>query len=99
MERRLFMRFPGNRPKAFTLSYDDGVVQDIRFMEILNRNGLKCTFNLNSELLGTKGILPRENQRISHYKIHPDDVSAQHVAAFLRQKRYRSGIAHGKIVL
>lgn len=60
--------------KAVTFSYDDGVTQDIRLIELLNKYNLRCTFNLNSELLGTKGILMREGQRISHYKIHPDDV-------------------------
>lgn len=44
----IFMRFPGGRAKALTLSYDDGVEQDIRLIEILNRYGLKATFNLNS---------------------------------------------------
>lgn len=62
--------------KAVTFSYDDGVTQDIRLIELLNKYGLKCTFNLNSELLGKKGILIRENQRISHYKIHPEDVKS-----------------------
>lgn len=42
-----FMRFPDNRTKALTLSYDDGVQQDIKMMEILNKHGIKCTFNLN----------------------------------------------------
>lgn len=60
--------------KAVTFSYDDGVTQDIRLIELLNKYGLKCTFNLNSDLLGERGILIRENQRISHYKIHPEDV-------------------------
>ena len=48
-----------NQPKlkAVTFSYDDGVTQDIRLIELLNKYGLKCTFNLNSELLGQKGIL------------------------------------------
>ena len=63
-----------NKKKAVTFSYDDGVTQDIRLIELLNQYGLKCTFNLNSELLGGKGILIREDKRISHYKIHPDDV-------------------------
>ena len=45
--QRLFMRFPGGVPKALTLSYDDGVEQDIKLMEILDKNGLKCTFNIN----------------------------------------------------
>ncbi len=43
-----FIRFPGGRAKAFTLSYDDGVRQDKRFVGILNKYGLKGTFNLNS---------------------------------------------------
>jgi peptidoglycan/xylan/chitin deacetylase (PgdA/CDA1 family) len=34
--------------KALTLSYDDGVEQDRRLVEILNRYGIKVTFNINS---------------------------------------------------
>ncbi len=60
--------------KAVTFSFDDGVSQDIRLIELFNRYGLKCTFNLNSELLGKNGILIRENQRIAHYKIKPENV-------------------------
>ena len=60
--------------KAITFSYDDGVTQDIRLIELLNKYGLKSTFNLNSELLSRKGILVRNGQRIAHYKIHPEDV-------------------------
>lgn len=65
-----------NKRKAVTFSYDDGVTQDIRLIELLNKYGLKCTFNLNSELLGQRGMLIREGQRISHYKIHPEDVKS-----------------------
>ena len=43
--------FPGGKTKAFTLSYDDGVLQDVRFVALLNQYGLKGTFNLNSELM------------------------------------------------
>lgn len=43
--------YPGGKQKAFNISYDDGVVQDIRFVELLNRHGLKGTFNLNYGLL------------------------------------------------
>lgn len=34
--------------KAVTFSYDDGVTQDVRFVDMLNRYHLKGTFNLNS---------------------------------------------------
>ena len=40
--------------KALTFSYDDGVGQDVRLIEIFNKYGLKGTFNLNSKLLGRK---------------------------------------------
>ncbi len=46
--RRIVMRFPEGRAKTLTFSYDDGVVQDIRFVEFLNKYGMKGTFNLNS---------------------------------------------------
>ena len=46
--RRLY---PGGKAKAFNITYDDGVLQDVRFVELLNRHGLKGTFNLNSKLM------------------------------------------------
>ena len=46
--------FPGGKSRAFTLSYDDGVVQDRRLAEIFRKRGLKCTFNIGSGLLGHK---------------------------------------------
>ena len=36
----IFMRFPGGRKKALTLSYDDGVEQDRRLMQIMDAHGL-----------------------------------------------------------
>lgn len=45
-----FLRFPGFRRKAVTLSYDDGTPDDKKLVEIIDKYGLKCTFNINSEL-------------------------------------------------
>ncbi len=45
---RTYIRFPEGKKKVLTLSYDDGVVQDIRLINILNKHGIKATFNLNS---------------------------------------------------
>ena len=42
------------KKKAVTFSFDDGVLQDIRTIEILDKYGLKGTFNLNSGKFGTK---------------------------------------------
>lgn len=36
--------------KIFLLSFDDGTVHDRAFVELLNRHGIPCTFNLNSGL-------------------------------------------------
>lgn len=60
--------------KALTFSYDDGVTQDVRFIEILNRYGLKATFNLNSECLGKERTLSQEGASFSHNKVHAKDV-------------------------
>ena len=38
--------------KAVTFSMDDYVPQDLRFMEILDKYGLKCTFNVNTGAIG-----------------------------------------------
>ena len=64
------------KKKALTFSYDDGTVQDIRLVGLLNKYGLKSTFNLNSELLSKNKIIIRNNQRICHYKLHPSDVKS-----------------------
>lgn len=56
----LFMRFPGGKVKALTLSYDDGVEQDIRLITIMQEYGLKGTFNLNSGLYAAEGTEYKE---------------------------------------
>lgn len=62
--------------KAITFSYDDGVTQDIRLIELFNKYGVKGTFNLNSELLGLPGSLIREGVQVSHNKVNPEDVKS-----------------------
>ena len=47
IRREKFLRFPGGKAKALTLSYDDGMLQDIRMIDILRPAGIKCTFNIN----------------------------------------------------
>ena len=60
--------------KAITFSYDDGVTQDIRLIEIFNKYNLRATFNINSELLGLDGALVRNNVHINHTKNKKEDV-------------------------
>ena len=57
------MRWQGGRIKALTLSYDDGTRHDEKMVEILDRHGIKCTFNLNN----------RDNS--DRYWITPDEYN------------------------
>ena len=63
------------KKKAITFSYDDGVTQDERLIGLFNKYGLKCTFNLNSGLLGKPGELLREGVHVSHNKFAPERVA------------------------
>ena len=45
------MCYPGGKIKALTFSYDDSHPDNGRLADILNRYGMKATFNLNSALL------------------------------------------------
>lgn len=60
--------------KAITFSFDDGVTQDARCVEILNKYDLKGTFNVNSDLLGREGSLCNGFRTVSHDKITPELV-------------------------
>lgn len=60
--------------KAVTFSYDDGVTQDRRLVELFNKYSLKATFNLNSQLLGTENTLHYGEKSVAHNKIDPSEV-------------------------
>ena len=69
----VFIRYPGFKTKAVTLSYDDGTVHDQRMIEALNRYGLKCTFNLNSGTIGKPGKVSEE-EMVTLYAGHETAV-------------------------
>ena len=58
----MYMKLKDGKSKVLTLSYDDGVVQDIRLIKILDQYGIKATFNINSGL-----YLPEDTQRERFY--------------------------------
>jgi len=49
------MNWTTHYKKAITFSYDDGVTTDLKLLEIFNKYGIKCTFNLNYGLGPSKG--------------------------------------------
>ena len=51
--------------KAVTFSFDDGVTQDEKMIEIFDKYGLKSTFNLNSGNFGKQDKLIRNGNEIS----------------------------------
>ena len=53
------------KKKALTFSYDDGVNTDKRLAEILDRYGMKCTFNLNG------GKLQKAAELGEPWKVNP----------------------------
>ena len=54
----MYMKLKDGKSKVLTFSYDDGTVEDVRLIEILDKNGLKGTFNLNTNI-----YLPEETVR------------------------------------
>jgi len=66
MKIRFQLMYPEFKPKAFTFSYDDGVIQDLRLIEIFNKYGIKGKFNLNF------GLQNEEKFRDGIYQDHID---------------------------
>lgn len=58
----MIMRFPKGLKKALTLSYDDGVEQDIELVRILDQHRIRATFNINSGLFAKEGMVYPEGQ-------------------------------------
>ena len=64
------------KQKAVTFSYDDGVMQDVRLMELFSKYGLKATFNLNSGCFGAQAHLVREGATVEHFRFQKEDIKS-----------------------
>ncbi len=51
----MYMKLKDGKSKVLTLSYDDGVIQDRRLIEIMDKHGIKGTFNINGNLFRPEG--------------------------------------------
>lgn len=67
--------FIEGKKKAFTVSYDDGVTQDEKFIALLDYYGIKGTFNLNAGLMGEKDWLNQPGISVSHYKFEREEAA------------------------
>ncbi len=62
--------FWNNKMKAVTFSYDDGVGQDERLVNIFNKYNLKCTFNINSGIQTGANRFDKNNISIRRMNIN-----------------------------
>ncbi len=65
--------YPDGKYKALLLSYDDGVIQDIKLTQLFNKHNLIGTFNLNSAYIGAKRGWPQENNDTIYQRYVPKD--------------------------
>ena len=76
------------KARALTFSWDDGVTQDRRLVEIMRKLGLRGTFNLNSGIFGQCDSLMINGVEVNHSHVSSDEVAAlyagQEVAAHTR---------------
>ena len=77
MYRYRFLRYPGGVSKAVTLSYDDGVRFDIPLARIIEKYGMKCTFNLNSGFMTPE----RKNSKLMAEEIQRELLERGHEVA------------------
>ena len=74
--------------KRLTFSFDDGVRQDVRLLEILNCYRLKATFNLNSALMGKDMTVSAYGKTVPFRHFTADEIPAVYcgheIAAHMR---------------
>ena len=69
------MLFPQGKRKAFTLSYDDGITQDRRLVELFNQHHVMETFNLNPGLFGRNGTVAAGKKEVPHVKVDAQEAA------------------------
>ena len=77
MVKCMYLRFPNFRQKALTLSYDDGVTADKHLIDIMSKNGLKGTFNINSGKFAAEsaGFRLTEEEAVALYSDSGNEVA------------------------
>ena len=79
MDKVRFNCWKDGKKRALTMSYDDGVVQDRRLVEIFNKYGIRGSFHINGGLLDEKdtisidevATLYKGHEVSSHSLTHP----------------------------
>ena len=72
--------------KLFTVSYDDGTEQDFRIIELMERYGIKGTFNLSSGLFGRKSYIRFTGERGRSAAKKDESLPGKYVDHFILSK-------------
>lgn len=67
------------KKKAVTFSFDDGIRQDFRMVELLDKYNLKATFNLNSGLFGKENPYETNGRIVERTRIDPTRIKELYV--------------------
>lgn len=90
------------KTKAITFSYDDGVSQDMRLIELFDKYGLKGTFNINSGHFGKDMSFVRDGVHVSHKRFAKKDIAGVYknheVAAHTLTHPNLTGLAEKDII-
>lgn len=62
------------KKKAVTFSYDDGVEQDMRLVELFNEYGVKATFNINSGIQTGANVFTEKSSGITIRRMNQKDL-------------------------
>ena len=63
-EMEFYLTYPDYNTKAFTVSYDDGTIQDKKVMSLAKKYGVAVTFAPNTRWWGTSGWMDHEGYRV-----------------------------------
>ena len=86
------MNWTKSYKKAVTFSYDDGVTPDLKLLDIFNKYGMKCTFNLNYGLGPTSGGWECNGKPVNRLDL------TEHVAAYAGHEIAAHALTHQNLV-
>ena len=93
-------RYPEGKTKAFNITYDDGVTQDVPFITMLNRYGIKATFNLNSQLM-QNGFAWRHECGMDITRLRPAEIGdlyeGHEIASHTLTHPYMDGLSNEEL--
>ena len=73
MGQTIRMRWPEGRVHAFSMSYDDGRMEDNRLAALMRRNGIRGTFNINTGVYWPEDASDPENRPL-HRKMRRSEM-------------------------